>query len=119
MLKFDTQTTPGVWTEFRGLGVWMIYVTRRTRRASPKSTVEEYTRNLIVAHRSCLPIGFFLPTVFWTQNFVWTQNLFCDQNFFSGSKLFLRFFIRAKIYFRPKFFYNQIFFTLESILVKT
>ena len=38
-LKFDTQTTHGLFAEFRGLGVQMTHATRRTRRTPPKSTI--------------------------------------------------------------------------------
>ena len=39
-LKFDTKTTHGLLAEFRGLGVRMTHVTRRTRMTKKNSNVQ-------------------------------------------------------------------------------
>ena len=38
------------------MGVWLRPTRTRTTNPQPKSTIREHTKNLIVAHRRCLPI---------------------------------------------------------------
>ena len=78
-LKFDTQTNHGLLAEYRGFGVRLTHVTRRTRtsrRTPPKSTITEPTNNLLVTHRWCLPKKFL------------DQKFFCDQKFFRSLNFF-------------------------------
>jgi len=87
------------------LGVQMTHVTRRTRRTTPKSTITEHTKNLIVAPKILSDPKFFQNQYFFqTQIFFDTKffrtkflfgpkTLFCqkkisDLTFFSGPKLF-------------------------------
>ena len=55
-LEFETQTTHGLLAEFRGLRTCVSRRRTTTTRTPPKSTIREHTKNLIVAHRRCLPI---------------------------------------------------------------
>ena len=88
-LKFDTKTNHKLLAEFRGLGVQMIHVTRRTRttrRTPPKSTISEHPKNLFVTHR-CLPKKFCThifcgPKFFFNQKCLFDQKKFWDQKFF-------------------------------------
>ena len=70
------------------LGVQMTHVTRRTRRTSPKSTITEHTKNLIVAPKILSDPKFFQnqyffqTQIFFDTKFFWMKNFFRMQKFF-------------------------------------
>ena len=86
------------WLSLGMLGVQLTDVTRKTRttrRTPPKLTISKHTKNLIEAHRRCLPIFFFNLKFFWDGNFCFHSK------FYFGRKIFFdpNFFFRPKISF--------------------
>ena len=72
--------------------------------ARKKFTLKERTKNLILAHRRCLPLVFLDPKFFfWLQNFLLTKIYFRP-----------KFFFKTKISFGPKIFSDQFFFIFDK-----
>ena len=117
------------------LGVQMTHVTRRT---TPKSTITEHTKNLIVAPKILsdpkkfqnqyffqtqifLDTKFFRTKIFRTQKKI-SSNFFSDLNFFIAPKLFscqnffrTQDFVRPKKMFRPKIISNPKWTSMKTI----
>ena len=92
------------------LGVQMTHVTRRT---TPKSTITEHTKNLIVAPKILSD-----PKIFQHQNFFQTHNFFWQKFFLPKICLNILFghivwpkFLWLKIICRPKFRFGPKFFS--------
>ena len=120
----------GFLAEFRGFGVRMTRVRRRTRtkrRTPPKYTIMELTKNLIVAHRRCLPIvflehqfylapNFFWPKFFSNPNYFWIQNFFRSKIFLDPTFFWTHNFFWTNIFFTPNIFFGpQIFLTQNEL----
>ena len=72
-LKFDTKTSHGLLTKFRGLGIRITRVRRRTK-TKPKKIL--WPKNIFDPNFSFDPKICFNLNFFQTQNFFLTQNLF-------------------------------------------
>ena len=97
----------------------MTHVTRRTKRTTPKFTITEHTKNLIVPPKIFLTQNFLGPKIlfrskilFWPKIFSHLK-LFQNHNFFSDQNLFFR----LKILFLPKFVFDTNFFSETKILL--
>ena len=92
----------------------MTHVTRKTRRTTPKSTITEHTKNLIVAPKILSdPKNFQNQYFFQTQIFL-TQNFFGRNFFFRPKNFFHQNFFRSKIC-RPKIFSNTKWTSMKTI----